>query len=623
MIDEVSQQRWIVSTIQQATIREICEKHHHSRGRLVDIAAAVQRKYGCISYEAMQQIAGHLGIRTVEVEGVVSFYAFLSETPQGEVVIRLCDDVVDRMLGGGEVLQAFCQELGIELGQTTADGNISLQLTPCIGMCDQAPAALINDVVVTELSSDQARRIVAELRRSLDPKRLVTKLGDGNNAHDLVHAMVRNNIRQAGPVILAPQERGAALRNALSMSPREVIRAMKTARLRGRGGAGFPTGVKWELTRAAVTGHMKYVFCNADEGEPGTFKDRVILTECPDLVFEGMAVAAYAIGASEGIVYLRAEYAYLQDYLLAVLAQWRADGLLGRDIGGKEGFDFDVRIQLGSGAYICGEESALLNSAEGRRGEPRNRPPYPAQAGYLGCPTCVNNVETLCAAARILERGTGWFTKHGSAASAGTKLLSISGDCTRPGIYELEFGVSLAAVLAMAGAHDAQAVQVGGPSGALVPPAEFGRAICYDDISTGGALVVFGAERDLLTVVSGYVGFFADESCGYCTPCRVGTQLLKERIDRIRGGRGELADLDYLQKLGGVMKLASRCGLGQSAPNPVLTSLGGFRSHYERQLVQSVAGRQPGFDLERALAEAEAIAGRRSTGAMHAAGPQE
>ena len=278
-------------------IRAICDQFENDPHRMMDIARAVQHRFNCVSPAAMDIIAAALDVARVEVESFVSFYTFLSEEPTGDIVIRLCNDIVDRFHGGDEVAAAFAQELGIQPGQTTSDLRISLAYTACIGMSDQAPAALVNDVVVTELSTDKARRIVRDLKEHRNPQRLVEKLGDGNNTHPLVQSMVRNCIRREGPVIFAPFESGKALRKALSMSPAEIIRNIKTSRLRGRGGAGFPTGIKWEFTRAAP-GRTRYIICNADEGEPGTFKDRVILTERPDLLFEGMTIGGYALGGA-------------------------------------------------------------------------------------------------------------------------------------------------------------------------------------------------------------------------------------------------------------------------------------------------------------------------------------
>jgi [NiFe] hydrogenase diaphorase moiety large subunit len=369
--------------------------------------------------------------------------------------------------------------------------------------------------------------------------------------------------------------------------------------------------MKWEFTRAAP-GEKRYLVCNADEGEPGTFKDRVILTEYADSVFEGMTVGGYAIGAEEGIIYLRAEYSYLKAFLEDALEARRKQGLLGKDILGKQGFNFDIRVQMGAGAYICGEETALISSCEGLRGDPKNRPPFPAQKGYLGCPTSVNNVETFCCVARIMEQGPGWFSQLGSAGSAGTKLLSISGDCMRPGVYEVPFGIKLKEVLRLAGAEDAQGVQVGGPSGQMVGPVDFERNLCYDDLATGGAVTVFGPQRDLLEVVDVYMEFFVHESCGYCTPCRVGNVLLKKGVEKILAGLGEPADLDYLENLGQTVKAASRCGLGQTSAHPILSTLKNFRSLYDSRLQEPVEGQQRGFDLSRAVAEAARLAERES-----------
>jgi len=595
----------------EAAVVEICRAYGGDRTRMMDMVRDVQERFGCVSGESMDLIAREVSAHRVEVEGVVSFYSFLSARPKGKVVIRVCNDVIDRMAGGDPVARAFSEELGIGFGQTTPDGKISLEYAPCIGMCDQAPAALVNDEVVNWLSSDGARRIVQGLREHMDPGKLVKKLGDRNNAHDLVRSRVVNNIRQTGPVIFADLPSGEAIRKALAMTPAEVIRDVKTARLRGRGGAGFPTGMKWDFARAAA-GQRRYVVGDADEGEPGTFKDRVILTECPDLMFEGMTIAGYAIGSDTGIVYLRGEYAYLRRFLEHVLNERRARNLLGRNICGKQGFDFDIRIQMGAGAYICGEETALISSCQGLRGDPTTRPPFPAQKGYLACPTVVNNVETFCCVARILDEGPGWFAQIGSKGSPGTKLLSVSGDCMSPGVYEVPFGIQLGELMKMVGAEDAAAVQIGGPSGQMVGPKDFKRTLSCDDLATGGSVMVFGPERDLLDVVSQFMDFFVEENCGYCTPCRVGNVLLKQRLENIMRGRGEPADLEYLKDLGETMKITSRCGLGQTSPNPILTTMANFPEVYQDLIKEPAGGVQPAFDIDAALSDAEAVAGRRS-----------
>ncbi len=427
--------------------------------------------------------------------------------------------------------------------------------------------------------------------------------------------MVRNNIQSDGLVVLGPVNRGEAIRKALSISPMEVIRAIKTSRLRGRGGAGFPTGMKWEFTRQAE-GDDKVVICNADEGEPGTFKDRVLLTEFADRVFAGMTIAGYALGAELGILYLRAEYEYLRRFLEHVLEKRREDGLLGDDVLGRGKQSFDIRIQMGAGAYVCGEETALISSCEGLRGDPKNRPPFPAQHGYLGRPTSVNNVETLCCVTKIMEDGPAAFNQYGTQQSAGTKLLSISGDCHRPGVFEVPFGVTLREVLKQCGGDDAIAVQVGGPSGKMVGPDAYDRQICFDDLATGGSMIVFGPGRDLLEVVNGFLEFFEDESCGYCTPCRVGNVILKEGIERIRKGLGEPEDIAQFKHIAATMKATSRCGLGQTAANPVLSTIESFPELYTSQIKDDPEGCRSSFDLGAAVALSETLTGRSS---VHAA----
>jgi [NiFe] hydrogenase diaphorase moiety large subunit len=577
----------------------------------MDIVRELHDEVGYMDDEAVETVAERLAIHRVEVESMMSFYSFFSRRSRGKVVIRLCDDIIDRMNGADLVAEAFRKELGIEFGQTTSDGKISLEYTPCIGMSDQAPAALVNEEVVTYLSSDRVKEIVSTLRETGNPKKLVHRLGDGNNAHDLVRSMVHNNVRRKGEVVFAEYAPNAGLRKALSMSPVEVINEVKTARLRGRGGAGFPAGMKWEFTRAAE-GERKFVVCNSDEGEPGTFKDRVLLTEMPDRIFEGMTIAGYAIGASEGLLYLRGEYAYLYPLLSAGIDERRKNGLLGPHVLGKN-FPFDIRIAMGAGAYICGEETALISSLEGTSGLPKTRPPFPANKGYLGLPTMVNNVETLCVVPNILDQGAAWFAGIGAKNSSGTKLLSVAGDCSRPGIYEYPFGVKVSEILRDAGAEDTLAVQIGGASGQMINASDFERTISYEDLATGGSLMIFNHSRDILTIVKTFMEFFVEENCGYCTPCRVGNRILLDILETVMRGQGTEEDLDRLKSLGASIKLASRCGLGQTSPNPILSSLEKFRPVYERLLKKDAGALRASFDLAAAVADSESIVGRRST----------
>jgi len=594
-----------------AAVKEICLQYSNDRTCLMDILRKVQADWGSVSDEAIDVIAGAVSIPRVEVESTVTFYAFLSKEKKGKIVIRLCNDIIDRLAGMDVVAQAFKDELGIDFGETTPDGLISLEYTPCIGMSDQAPAGVVNDEVITYLSTDKAREIVRTLKKTGDPKKLVSRLGDGKNADPLVNSMVHNNIRKKGEVIFADYPDGAGLKKTLTMSPVEVINEVTNARLRGRGGAGFPAGMKWQFTRAAED-PIKYVICNADEGEPGTFKDRVLLTEYPERLFEGMTIAGYAIGAQQGIVYLRAEYAYLLEMLENVLDKRRKNGMLGKSVLGKKEFDFDINIQLGAGAYVCGEETALISSCEGTRGDPKNRPPFPAQKGYMGHPTCVNNVETYVAAVRLMDMGAAWFTSIGSKGSSGTKLLSISGDCHSPGVYEYPFGITIEQLLKDVGAENAKAVQIGGASGQMIGKEDYKRTICYDDLATGGSIMIFGAERDILDVVKHFMEFFVEESCGYCTPCRVGNVLLKGYLERIMAGNAEESDLEIMKSLGNTVKVTSRCGLGQTSPNPILTTLDKFYPEYKKLLKTAEDGFKPSFNIQDVLQESQSITGRKS-----------
>ena len=595
----------------QQAVDTACQAVGNDPHRMLDICNAVQAQLGCVDSEAMDRIADQTGSRRVDVERVVSFYAFLSAEQMGNIVIRLSNDVPDLMKGAKEVAAALEDELGIAMGQTTPDGMFSLAWTPCIGLSDQAPAALVGGVPVTELTPAKAREMVRALREHHDPRRLVKQFGDGNNATPLIASMVHNNLREAGPVVMAGIDDEAVLTRTISMIPERVIEEVKGANLRGRGGAGFPTGVKWHFTRMAHR-TRKFIICNADEGEPGTFKDRLILTERPDMLFCGMAVAAYAVGAKEGILYLRQEYAYLQPWLEEVLAQRRAAGWLGEGIAGKKGFDFDIRIQMGAGAYVCGEETALISSCEGLPGNPTTRPPFPAQRGYLGFPTAVNNVETLAKAAWIMQHGPKAFAAIGTPDSAGTKLLSISGDCTRPGVYELPFGVTVAELLEKAGGKWAKAVLVGGPSGTMIAPKDYGRKIAFEDLATGGSIMIFGPHREIMDVVVAFSRFFEEETCGYCTPCRVGCTLVRQTVEKIADGHGEPADLDYLRVLSAQMKQASRCGLGITASHPVITAIEAFPELF-KSIVKTDPDRfEPDFSLEQAVALSESIVGRKS-----------
>jgi len=366
------------------------------------------------------------------------------------------------------------------------------------------------------------------------------------------------------------------LSKSLSRTPQELINELISSELKGRGGAGFPTGLKWKLT-AEVAGDTKYVICNADEGEPGTFKDREILSMVPFKVLISMAVCGYVIGAKEGYIYLRGEYFFLQPELNKAINEFE---YYCKEIS----FDFKIRIFMGSGAYICGEETALFESMEGKRGEPRNKPPFPSEFGYLGKPTVINNVETLAHTYTIFKYGAKRFYDLGVQYSRGSKLFSVSGDTPKPGIYELELGMSLADFVEEFGDGDTKAVQVGGASGFLVPRKRFQEtAIGYQgklvgiSLPTGGSMMLFNSSRSMFNVLDNYLEFFREESCGQCTPCRVGCQQLLKGIKAVKRGEKKAQYLDKLLRLTDTMKLTAKCGLGQSVANSFSSIVENFR----------------------------------------------
>jgi [NiFe] hydrogenase diaphorase moiety large subunit len=493
------------------------------------------------------------------------------------------------------LLEAF----RVELGEVSRDGAVSIGSTSCTGLCDQGPAMLVNGHAIPRLTPARIGAIASLIRGEVPVERWPSNL-----------FVIHSHVERRDRLLSATLEPGEGIDAAIARGAAAMVEEISKSGLRGRGGAGFATGTKWAAC-AGAPGPERYVVCNADEGEPGTFKDRELLAHHAELVLEGMSVAGFAVGASKGLLYLRAEYPFLLEGLLARLAQRREAGLLGWGIRGT--FDFDIEIHVGAGAYVCGEESALLESLEGKRGIPRNRPPYPVTHGYKQKPTLVNNVETLAAAALVAKHGAGYWREVGTATSAGTKVLSVSGDVARPGVYEYPFGVCVRTVLDDAGAVDAQAVQVGGPSGVLLAASEFQRRIAFEDVPSAGAFMVFDSRRDMLQIVENFARFFAHESCGFCTPCRVGTTLSAQMMRRIVEGKGSRRDLKDLVKVAQVMKVASHCGLGTTAANPVIDALAKFRPAFENRLrARDVL---PTFDLDEALAPAREATAREDAGA--------
>jgi len=606
-------------------VRRILSQWGHDPTGLVQVLREVQEEFGCLPRPALALIARLLRIPYSRVTGVASFYSFLVVDPHGAYRVLFSDNITDRMAGSERLMEAMCHRLWAEPGKVSEDGLVSVGRTSCTGMCDQGPALLVNGRAIPALTSERVEQI-CELILARTPlaewpaeffvvqdhvRRADILLGHALKPGDAIRAALQRGSR--GWSERAANER--SWREAYvgaAQGPIATLEEIKRSNLRGRGGAGFTTGIKWEACRHA-TGLARYVVCNADEGEPGTFKDRVLLASHADLVFDGMTVAAYAIGAGHGFLYLRGEYRHLLDALEATLERRREANLLGNGICGQAGFDFDIRIHVGAGSYVCGEESALIESLEGKRGVPRNRPPYPVTNGYKQQPTIVNNVETLCAAALIAVHGGDWYRSLGTLKSSGTKILSVAGDVARPGLYEYPFGVPVGQVLADAGATQTQAVQISGPSGVCIDATEFNRRIAFEDLPTAGAFTVFNASRDMFEVARNYAQFFAHESCGFCTPCRVGTSMLVAAMDKIHAGNGTQQELREMNRLNRVLLMSAHCGLGHTACNPILDTMKRFRPAYERKLRS--LDFTPAFDLDGALDRARQMTGRDDPGA--------
>ncbi len=544
-------------------IEKLIARYGNDRSALLPIMHAMQDKYGIISDRIIQTTAHALNIHPVEVEGVASFYSFFETKEKlGKYVIRLCQTISCDLAGKKQIARQLQNELGIKFGETTSDGMFTLRYTNCLGMCDQGPALLVNDRLFAKVTPDQVHKIITECKREF--------------IRSEFPQVVPSDLRMKGPILDHSTQPFEGLRKAVQKTPAQIIEAIRESKLKGRGGAGFPTALKWQFAAEDPT-ERKYVVCNADEGEPGTFKDRFLLYKQTDLVLDGMTLAAYAIGAQQGYIYLRIEYLYMRKFLKEVLEKRFKANLLGEKILGKEGFNFNIDIRMGAGAYVCGEETALIESLEGERGEPRNRPPFPVDTGFFNRPTIVNNVETFTAAALIMAKSPQWFLEHGTDKSTGTKLFSVSGHCERPGIYEFPFGTTIAGLLKETGGEDAKAVQVGGASGQCIARDGFDRSLSFEDLASGGSIIIFGPDTDMLRVAKNFTEFFIEECCGQCTPCRIGNMKILEGIKMLEEGRCSSSYLNDLIKLSQTMRLVSKCGLGQSSGNAFVTIMESFK----------------------------------------------
>ncbi len=571
------------------------------RSSLMSVLWDIQRKRRFISRDDMTKIAREFNISRMELEGVISFYHFYHRADCGKYTIYINDCVISQYSGRNVIVAAFEEAIGVKMGHVTADKMFGLFKSPCIGLSDQEPACLINFQPFTNLTPFKIKEIISQIR-------------NGKRAYEICDTP--KSVIQYTPdidktVFCKPYTPYSSLSFLKKYNPEEIIEEIKKSNLAGRGGAFFPTGLKWQFCRQNKA-DQKYIICNADEGEPGTFKDRVLLEEHPELLIEGMIFAAYSVGASLGAIYLRAEYRYLKEKLEKVLFKYRKEGKLGKEISAKIPFDFDIYVHLGAGAYICGEETALIHSMEGKRGEPSTKEVFPVEKGFDGKPTVVNNVETLCAVPRILEMGVDSWLAIGTEKTPGTKLLSVSGDCEKKGIYEIEWGMNMREFIKLTGAKDAKMIQFSGPSGELLSEKDFDRNISGEDLSCGGSVMIYNDTRDLLHILKNYSNFFVEESCGICVPCRTGNFLLNKKINKLILGHAEEKDLADIKEWSKIIKTTSRCGLGQSSSNSLNDAMKKFPEIFEKRLSENTDFNKA-FNLDKAIEEYDDIINDLST----------
>ena len=543
------------------------------RTALLPALHAAQEIYGWVPEPVAAEVGRQLRVPLADVYGVIDFYAMFYSRPVARNIARVCGDPSCSIAGGASAITKACEHLGVDADTVTPDGEWMVERAPCLGLCEHAPAALVGDRAVASIDPETPSEWL-----SVHGERAGSVVGGD------IRVLTRNCGNGASTSLSAYRSGGgySALTKALAeLSPGDVIAEIKASGLVGRGGAAFPTGIKWDGA-ANASGESKYVVCNADESEPGTFKDRVLMEDDPHQLIEGMLLAGYAIGAQKGYIYVRGEYPRAITIITEALQAGESAGLIGGDILGS-GFDFEIELRVGAGAYICGEETALFESIEGKRGFPRIKPPFPTTHGLFGMPTVVNNVETLCNVPLIINKGSEGFRTYGTDESPGPKLFCVSGDVSHPGLYEVSFGVTLRHILDnLAGGvvgGGLGSVLLGGAAGAFATHKDLDVPLTFEDLRSAklplgsGVLMVFHDGRDMRQVLDGLAHFFADESCGKCYPCQLGTQRQHEILHRAIAGQAQPGDRERLSDVGWTMTDASLCGLGQTAATAVLSAL--------------------------------------------------
>ena len=590
-----------LSPEQTAAIQETCSQFRSIKGGVLPALHAVQDLCGnWLPLEALQLVAQGLDVPYPYLYGVLSFYTMFSTQPRGKYLIRMCESPPCHILGADNLLEVVKDELGIEeIGETTNDGLFTLEQTACLGVCEVSPVMQINEVVFGRLNPERLKNILADYQagkvvdwRTLP--RTTNALSDYPPSPD--ELVLLANVDRMDPMSLdACLARGGyeGLKKALSMSQDEVINTVKESGLRGRGGAGFPTGLKWSFTKPSpIT--PKYIVCNADEGEPGTIKDRYIMEGDPHKVLEGMAITGYAVGASFGYIYVRGEYYLCMYRLNKAIEDARAKGFLGKNILGTD-FSFDIQVQTGGGSYVCGEETALIESIQGERGNPRVKPPFPGQVGVWYKPTIVNNVESLSAVPAIIVNGGEWYKTKGTPDTAGTKIMQVVGHVNKPGIVEANLGMTLRTLIDQFGGgvregRKFKTCQPGGASvGFILPehldtPIEHGALAKIEGGLGSGTMLVMDDSVCVIDVVKCLLYFFQHESCGFCLPCRRGTRVLYEMMCKVAAGKGTQEDLDRMLSLAKAMVDSANCALGWSPYSFLKTTMERFKDEYDAHL---------------------------------------
>jgi NADH-quinone oxidoreductase subunit F len=589
-----------LSPEQISAIQETVSRYKAVKGGLQPALHTVQGICGnWLPMEALKLISEGMDIPYAYLYGVMSFYTMFSPTPRGKYIIRMCESPPCHILGADNLLEVLKAELGLKAGETTSDGLFTLEHTACLGVCEVSPAMQINEVVFGRLTPERIKNIISDYRngKTVDYRtlpRTTNPLIDYVSSGD--ELVLLANVDQIDPLSLdAYLERGGyeGLKKALSLTQAEVVDTVKNSGLRGRGGAGFPTGLKWSFTLPNPN-TPKYIVCNADEGEPGTIKDRYIMEGDPHRVLEGMAIAGYAVGASYGYIYVRGEY-YLSMYRLnQAIAAAEARGLLGDNIQ-DTGFSFHIQVQTGGGSYVCGEETALIESIEGKRGNPRVKPPFPGVVGVWGKPTIVNNVESLASVPGIVVNGSEWYKSKGTADAAGTKIFQVVGQVKNPGIAEANCGMTVRELIDKYGGgvkdgRKFKTCQTGGSSFGffkdehLDTPMEYMAMAKAEGALGSGTMLVMDDTTCVIDVVKSILYFFQHESCGFCLPCRRGTRVLYELISKVAAGKGTEADLDRMISISQIMVDSSNCALGMSPYFFIKTTIERFRDEYDAHL---------------------------------------